>query len=195
MTSLFKLGATAAIILLVSVALYGKYVRNPEIKTVPHDFHSISINTITGEDLDLLQFKGNPILVVNVASRCGYTYQYEGLQKLYNSYKDRGLVIIGIPTNDFLGQEPGTNQDILKFCKATYGVTFPMTEKLTSKGGDQHPIFTYLTSSKSNPNYAGHITWNFNKFLLDANGNVVTRFPSQTKPMDDVIIEAIESVL
>jgi glutathione peroxidase-family protein len=160
-----------------------------ENKTALYDF---KINHATGIQIDLEQFKGKPILVVNVASRCGFTSQYKALQDIHEKYSPQGLVVIGIPTNDFGNQEPGTNAEILTFCSKAFGVTFTITEKVNAKK-NIHPIFEYLTTS--NEKFAGRITWNFNKFLLDKNGKVVNRFGSFTKPNSKKMIQAIEYLL
>ena len=158
-------------------------------------FYDISANTITGETVNLSQYEGKVLLIVNTASKCGFTGQYEGLQKLWETYEGKGLFILGFPSNDFLKQEPGTNEEIQAFCKINYGVSFPMFEKMTVKGKNQHPLYTYLTSKETNPEFSGKITWNFNKFLISREGKVVNRFDSKTKPMDEKIISAIESEL
>jgi glutathione peroxidase len=128
-------------------------------------------------------------LVVNVASKCGFTPQYEGLEALYRKYKERGLVVLGFPSNDFLWQEPGTNEEISEFCVRRYGVTFPMFAKISVRGRKQHPLYAHLTSKK------GRVTWNFNKFLVDAEGQVIRRFGARIKPDAAELVEAIESAL
>jgi len=131
-------------------------------------------------------------LIVNVASKCGYTPQYEGLQKIYQEYKDKGLVILGFPANNFKNQEPGTNEEIKEFCSLNYGVTFPLFAKISVKGDDIHPLYRYLTSQDTNPEFAGDISWNFNKFLVDPSGKVVARFESRDKPESEKVVAAIE---
>lgn len=157
--------------------------------------YDIQAETISGETIKLETYKGKVLLIVNTASRCGFTGQYEGLQKLYETYKVRGLVILGFPANDFLKQEPGTSDEISSFCKLNYGVTFPMFAKISVKGGNQHPLYTFLTSEESNPRHAGRITWNFNKFLISKDGTVAARFGSRTKPGSPKLIQAIEKEL
>ncbi|MCD9188184.1 MAG: glutathione peroxidase [Pyrinomonadaceae bacterium] len=150
---------------------------------------------IDGKDVKLDTYKGKVSLVVNTASKCGLTPQYEGLQALYDKYKDRGFVILGFPANNFMGQEPGTEKEIKDFCTLNYKVTFPMFSKISVKGTDQHPFYTYLTNKESNPGFDGDITWNFEKFLVGKDGKVLARFSPKTKPDDPKIAEAIEAAL
>ena len=178
--------------LLITVALAAaSAAAHAEARSI-YDFR---LQDIDGKAVSLGDFKGNVLLIVNVASRCGYTYQYEGLEALYRRYKDSGLVILGFPANDFLGQEPGTNGQIKEFCSATYGVTFPLFSKISVKGDDQHPLYQYLTAQSTDPQFSGEITWNFNKFLVDRNGRIVARFDSRDKPEDEKTIQAIEKTL
>jgi glutathione peroxidase len=153
---------------------------------------SIPFQKISGDTTNLAAYKGNVILVVNVASKCGNTPQYAGLEALYRKYKDRGFVILGFPANNFGKQEPGTNAEILTFCKTNYDVTFPMMSKISVLGDDQHPLYTYLTKESPQP---GKITWNFGKFLLDRNGAVIARFDPKTKPDDPALVSKIEKLL
>lgn len=156
--------------------------------------YQYEMQTLTGEQVKLEQFKGNVLLIVNTASECGFTGQYSGLQKLYDSYKEEGLVILGFPANNFGGQEPGTDQEILQFCEVNYGVTFPMFSKIEVKGEEIHPLFEYLTSLDT-AEESGEIRWNFEKFLIDRNGNLVERFRSRTEPDSDEMIEAVKTYL
>lgn len=156
------------------------------------NYLDLPLQTITGDTTSLSQFRGKVVLIVNTASKCGFTPQYEGLEALYDKYKDQGFTVIGFPANDFLRQEPGSNEEIATFCKVQYGVSFPMMAKIHVKGKEQHPLYAYLTSSSSFP---GKITWNFNKFLLDREGNVIARFDSRTKPEDDKMAAAIRKAL
>lgn len=151
----------------------------------------IPFKTITGEETSLEAFKGKVVLLVNVASECGFTPQYEGLEALYRKFKDRGLVIVGFPANNFGGQEPGTNEEILHFCRSKFDVTFPMMSKISVKGKDKHPLFVYLTEDSNLP---GEIQWNFSKFLLDREGHLVARYPSQTIPQDKELVSKIENL-
>jgi glutathione peroxidase len=150
-------------------------------------FYKIKINDIEGRDLDLNQFKGKKILIVNVASECGYTPQYAQLQELYELKKDK-LVIIGCPSNDFGGQEPGTEKEIVKFCQQNYGVTFPLTEKVGIKK-NTHQLYKWLTQKSQNGISDNDVAWNFHKFLIDENGKLIKSLPSSVNPMDDVILE------
>jgi glutathione peroxidase len=148
--------------------------------------HSFVLNNIDGQTFSLKNFKGKKILIVNTASKCGYTPQYEGLQALYEKYKDK-LVVVGFPCNDFGGQEPGEKEDIKSFCKKNYGVTFPLTEKISVKGETMAPIYQWLTQKSQNGVLDATIKWNFNKFLLNENGEMLAYFPSSVKPMDETI--------
>lgn len=152
----------------------------------------IPFKTIDGQETSLEQFEGKVVLIVNTASKCGFTPQYEGLEDLYEKYADRGFTILGFPANDFLNQEPGDNAQIKQFCTMEYGVTFPMMSKISVKGKDQHPLYTYLTEESPFP---GKITWNFNKFLLDRNGKVIARFDTRVTPEDEKLVAAVESAL
>ena len=157
--------------------------------------YDFTLKNIDGKDVKLDQFRGKALLLVNVASQCGYTPQYEGLQKIYSKYKDMGLVVLGFPANNFGAQEPGTDKEIKTFCSTKYNVTFPMFSKISVKGTDKHPLYQFLTDEKTDPKFAGEITWNFNKFLIDKNGNIVGRFESKDTPESDKVTGAIEQVL
>jgi glutathione peroxidase len=154
-----------------------------------------SLQALDGSSLDLTQFKGTATLVVNVASRCGLTPQYAGLEHLQERYKDRGFSVIGVPCNQFGGQEPGTSAEIATFCSTTYGVTFPMTEKVDVNGAGRHPLYTELTAKPDAQGNAGDIQWNFEKFLVAPDGKVIARFRPQTKPESAEVVSAIESLL
>ena len=156
--------------------------------------YDFTLTDIDGNEVAMESFKGKTILIVNVASKCGYTPQYEGLQALYEKYKDDGLVILGFPANNFAGQEPGTEEDIKQFCTLNYGVEFPMFSKVSVKGDDQHTFFQYLTSQE-NQDFKGDIKWNFEKFLVDGNGNLIRRFRSKTKPLSRELTKSIETSL
>jgi len=157
--------------------------------------HDFTLNSIDGQPTPLAQFNGKVILIVNVASRCGYTPQYAGLEALYRKYKDKGLVILGFPANNFLWQEPGSNQEIKAFCSAKYHVSFPMFAKISVRGRDKAPLYQFLTSVKDNPKTGGEIGWNFTKFLVDRNGKPVARFSSSVPPESPEVIHAIEAAL
>lgn len=162
--------------------------------TMNNTFHEFEVQTIDGEMISLNEYKGKVVLLVNVASKCGYTPQYEGLQGLYEQYKDEGLVILGFPANNFKNQEPGSDEEIKQFCKLEYGVEFPMFSKVSVKGEDQHELFEYLTS-QPNPDFTGDIKWNFEKFLIDEEGKLQRRFRSDIEPQSDDIIAAVEKEL
>jgi glutathione peroxidase len=156
--------------------------------------YNFTLPSIDGEPTSLASYKGKVILLVNVASRCGFTPQYSALESLYEKYKDQGFVILGFPANNFGGQEPGTNAEIKSFCTLKYNVTFPMFAKVSVKGDDCTPLYQYLTK-QANPNLVGDIKWNFTKFLVDRNGNVVARFESPVKPDSAEVVDAIEKLL
>ncbi|MGE0126900.1 MAG: DUF1573 domain-containing protein [Blastocatellales bacterium] len=154
-----------------------------------------TLKSIDGKDVKLSDYRGKALLLVNVASKCGYTPQYEGLQAIYARYRDQGLVVLGFPANNFMGQEPGTNEEIKQFCTLKYNVTFPMFAKISVKGSDIHPLYQFLTNKETNPNFGGDITWNFNKFLVDRNGKVIARFETKEKPEGEKVTQAIEQAL
>jgi len=153
---------------------------------------NFTMNDIDGKPVDLSTHQGKVILIVNTASQCGYTPQYQELQELYKKHKDAGLVILGFPANNFGEQEPGTNEEIKGFCTKNYGVTFPMFSKVSVKGDDQCPLYKFLTSSDSNPKFAGDIKWNFEKFMIGRDGEVVNRFGSKVKPSGQELTKAVE---
>ena len=156
--------------------------------------HEFTLNSIDGKPAPLSAYQGKVVLIVNVASRCGFTPQYAGLEALYEKYKDRGFVILGFPANNFGGQEPGTNEEIKTFCSTKYNVTFPMYSKISVKGADQAPLYRFLTD-KQNPATGGEIQWNFTKFLVDKSGKVVARFEPKVTPESAEVAEAIEKAL
>jgi len=166
-------------------------------ETVAQDkpLYGFELNDIEGNPVKLGNFSGDVLLLVNVASKCGYTKQYAGLQALYEKYKDQGLVVMGFPANDFGAQEPGTNEEIQTFCTTNFGVTFPMFAKITVKGDGIAPLYEFLTSSATNPDFAGDIQWNFTKFLVDRKGNVVGRYASKVEPLSDELTADIEKAL
>ena len=153
--------------------------------TAPATIYTFKLEKLTGGTFSLKKFKGKKILIVNTASKCGYTPQYTELQKLSETYGDK-LVVVGFPANNFGGQEPGSNQDIKTFCQENFKVTFPMSGKVSVKGDDIDPLFKYLTTTQ-NPDFTGEIKWNFEKFLIDENGNLIHRFRSAVKPMSPEI--------
>ena len=153
--------------------------------------HQFSVQTLEGKDFDLASLKGKKVMVVNVASKCGMTPQYEQLQAIYTKYGPDNFVVIGFPANNFLSQEPGTAQEIREFCTLNYGVTFPMMAKISVKGKDQHPIYQWLTQKSENGVADSKVKWNFQKFLIGPDGNLEHVFSPQTKPDDPEIIEWI----
>ena len=151
-----------------------------------------TVKTIDGKERSLSEYEGKVVLIVNVASECGYTPQYKDLQDIYQKYKDKGFVVLGFPSNDFGQQEPGTDPEIKKFCQTKYNVTFDLFSKIEVKGNDQAPLYKYLTTECEVPH---DITWNFNKFLVDRTGKVVDYFPSKVKPTDTALTKKIEELL
>ncbi len=151
--------------------------------------YEFTMNNIDGQPQPLANFKGKVMLIVNVASKCGYTPQYTGLEAVYEKYKDQGLVIVGFPANNFMAQEPGTNEEIKTFCSTKYSVKFPMYSKISVKGGDEAPLYQFLTAT------GGEIKWNFTKFLVDRDGKVIARFEPAVKPDSPEVAAAIEKAL
>ena len=150
-------------------------------------FFDLNVNSINGDVLNLSKLQGKTILLVNVASNCGFTKQYDDLQKLYDDFKDKGLVVVGVPTNQFGGQEPGTAVEIQSFCEKNYGVSFLMTEKVDVKGSNQHPLYKWLTSKEMNGKTNSTVKWNFQKYLINDEGNLVDYYFSMTKPTSEKI--------
>ena len=163
---------------------------NP-IGTNKMSFYDLTINSIDGKEMHMSDFKGKYVLCVNVASKCGYTPQYEDLEKLYEQYQGK-LVIVGFPCNQFLGQEPGTSEEIVSFCQKNYGVTFPLTEKIDVKGKNQHGVYQWLTQQTLNGVADGTVKWNFHKFLISPEGEWVAEFPSGVKPLDAELTSLIK---
>jgi glutathione peroxidase len=189
-TAAFLLGGMNMKKLLTLMALLGMSAMAAD-RTV-YDF---TLNSIDGQPTPLSSFKGKVVLLVNVASRCGFTPQYSALESLYEKYKDRGFVIVGIPANNFGAQEPGTNQEIKTFCTAKYHVTFPMMAKVSVKGSDITPLYQFLTDKTSHPETGGEIGWNFTKFLVGPDGKVIARFDSAAEPDSPQVIAEIEKAL
>jgi len=158
----------------------------------PLDF---KVTTIDGQEVNLADYKGKVVLIVNVASRCGFTSQYEGLQKVYTKYREKGFAVLAFPANNFRHQEPDNNEKIKAFVTGKYHVTFPMMAKISVKGDDQHPLYHFLTAKETGGEFAGDIEWNFTKLLVGRSGKVVARFPAKVKPEDPKVIAAIEAAL
>ncbi len=171
------------------------FLRRNEVVIPLASVYSFTLPDIDGKPITLGEYRGKVLLMVNVASQCGYTPQYAGLQKLYEQYMDRGLVILAFPANNFGGQEPGSDGEIKSFCASKYNVSFPIFSKISVGGNDIHPLYAYLTSPETNPQFGGKITWNFNKFLIDKKGRIVNRFDSKVKPEDLELIRAVEEAL
>lgn len=192
----------ALVLILAAVGVAGAaykygFVLNPTPTAAPPEknVYEFAMKDIDGKEVKFDAYKGKVVMIVNVASKCGYTSQYEGLETIYKKYKDQGLVVLGFPANNFMGQEPGTEKEIKEFCSTKYGVTFPMFSKISVTGVDQHPLYTYLTSKESNPEFGGDISWNFNKFIVNRNGKIVARFGSKDKPEGEAVTLAIENNL
>jgi glutathione peroxidase len=168
----------------MSAALYGA-----------SSVYEFTMNSIDGKPLPLASFQGKVLLIVNVASKCGFTPQYDGLEAVFEKYKDQGLVIVGFPANNFMSQEPGTNEEIKTFCSTKYNVKFPLYSKISVKGEDKAPLYQFLTDPGANPKTGGEIKWNFTKFLVDRDGKVIARFESPVKPDSPEVISAIEKAL
>ena len=158
-------------------------------------FYNFTLNTIDGVPNKMSTYQGKVCLIVNVASKCGYTSQYANLEKVYQEYKNKGFMVLGFPANNFGGQEPGTDQEIKTFCSSSYNVNFNMYGKISVKGNDKHPLFTFLTSGAANSNLAGEIGWNFEKFLIDKNGKLIKRYKSNIDPMSAEMKTDIENAL
>ena len=157
--------------------------------------YDYTLDSIDGKPTPLSSFKGKVVMLVNVASRCGYTPQYTGLESLYEKHRDQGFVIVGIPANNFMSQEPGTNAEIKTFCESKYDVKFPMMAKVSVKGADTTPLYQYLTSKQQNPKTGGEIQWNFTKFLIDRDGRIIGRFEPAVTPEDAALTSAVTAAL
>ncbi len=173
--------------LFVMMAILTSLVMNAQQKS----FYDFKVTDINGEVFNFATLKGKKVMIVNVASKCGYTKQYEGLQALYEKHKENDFVIIGFPANNFLRQEPGTNEEIKTFCTLNYGVTFPMMQKISVKGDDIHPVYKWLTTKSLNGKQDSSVGWNFQKYLIGSNGQLEMVLPTKTKPNDDIIVKWI----
>ncbi len=178
-------------ILLIFTSMFTSCAQEKKTQIKPTNMYDIAINSLTGEKIDLNQFKGKKILFVNVASECGFTPQYKDLQKLHETYKDK-LVVIGLPCNQFGEQESGTTAQIKSFCEKNYGVDFLMTEKIDVKGENQHPLYTWLTQKEMNGVMNSSVKWNFQKYLVDEKGNLIDVFYSITEPLSEKIVKHLK---
>ncbi|GGO55088.1 MULTISPECIES: glutathione peroxidase [Streptomyces] len=158
-------------------------------------YDAVEIGSLQGGSADLSQYRGKAVLIVNVASKCGLTPQYAGLERLQETYAARGFTVLGVPCNQFMGQEPGTSEEIAEFCSATYGVTFPMTEKVDVNGDGRHALYERLVKTADAEGHSGDIRWNFEKFVISADGEVAGRFSPQTEPDSPEVVAAIEANL
>ena len=182
-----------ALMLLAAAAMTGATMTFASAAEKPHTrVLGFTMKNIDGEDVHLSKYKGKVLLIVNVASECGFTPQYKDLEALYLKYKERGFMILGFPANNFGAQEPGTDQEIKKFCSSTYGITFDLFSKISVKGEDQHPLYKAITTD---PTYGGDVKWNFQKYVVDRDGNLVGKYLSKVTPMSDEVTSAIEKAL
>lgn len=166
-----------------------------DVEALPSSIYDIHIKTIDGQDVPLSLFRGRVLLIVNVASQCGYSSQLENLENLNKKYQEQGLSILAFPSNDFMNQEPGTNQEIREAYYEKYQISFSLFEKIQITGKDRHPLYMFLTSTKTNPRFGGDIHWNFTKFLINKKGEIIGRFNTITNPENPKMVEAIEKVL
>ena len=175
------------------IALLCSLIAMTTLATSAQSLYDIKLKDIDGKDTSLAAYKGKAVLIVNVASKCGYTKQYSGLEATYQKYKDQGFVVLGFPCNQFGGQEPGTNEDIKQFCSSKYSVTFPLFDKIEVNGANRHPLYVAL-AGKDSP-FPGDIKWNFNKFLIGKDGKIVKRFDSGVTPDSEALTKAVEAAL
>lgn len=179
---------------LCAIALLASFAHSEETPMPPSVLDQV-VKDIDDKDHDLSQYKGKAVLIVNVASKCGFTKQYAGLEKLYEQYKDKGLVVIGFPANNFGGQEPGSNEEIKEFCSTKFDVSFPMMAKISVKGDDKAPVYKFLTEKETAGDFAGEIKWNFNKFLIGRDGKIVARYDSKVAPQSEQLTKDVEAAL
>ena len=175
------------VLLLGAIAMSAAFAAN--------SVYDFKMNSIDGAPVNLSSYKGKVVLLVNVASKCGYTPQYTGLESLYRKYKDQGFVIVGVPANNFGAQEPGSNEEIKQFCTRKYDVTFPMMSKVSVKGTDIDPLYQFLTDKSANPSTGGDVKWNFTKFLIGKDGKILARFESAVAPESPELTSAVEHAL
>ena len=180
-------------VLSLSMILFFSCILSQTNTTLPKSIHNFNVQDIYGNKFDFKTLKGKKVMVVNTASKCGLTYQYENLENLYSQYKNNNFVIIGFPANNFLWQEPGSDEKIASFCKENYGVSFPMMSKISVKGSSIHPIYKFLTNKSENGVLDSSVSWNFQKYLIDENGFIVRVISPRMKPDDQSIIDWISS--
>ncbi|TAE25804.1 MAG: glutathione peroxidase [Candidatus Kapaibacterium sp.] len=190
MSVILALLCLAVVILFTTTNAFSS--KEPRAMSNAASIHEFTVNSIEGKPVKLEDYKGKVVLIVNVASRCGFTPQYEGLEKLYKQYSSKGFVVLAFPANNFMGQEPGTDADIKQFCSTKYNVTFPMFSKISVKGDDMHPLYQFLTT-KSTP--AGDVRWNFGKFLIGKDGKIIARYDSKVAPEAAELTSAIDAAL
>jgi glutathione peroxidase len=166
-----------------------------EAEDTPKTIHDFTMNTIDGTAISLAKYKGKVLLVVNVASQCGNTPQYKGLEALYRKYKEKGFAVLGFPANNFGQQEPGSDEEINTFCRTTYDVTFDMFSKISVKGSDQNPLYRFITSPETDPDFSGDVRWNFQKYLVDRNGVIIGKFLPKVDPLSEEVTSAVEKAL
>ena len=179
-------------LLVVSIVSFGIFNKDEGPVTDEKSIYDFTMKTIDGEDRPLSAYKGKVLMIVNVASKCGYTPQYEGLQELYETYKEKDFMILGFPANNFLWQEPGSDDEIQQFCSLEYGVTFDMFSKISVKGKDQDPLYAYITSDQA---VKGPVKWNFQKYLVNRKGELVSKFMSGTEPLDEEVTSKLTALL
>lgn len=189
-----RIGIVLCVVSICMLAILGAILTMTPNVDAASSIYNYTLNSIDGKPAPLADYKGKVVLIVNVASQCGYTPQYSALESIYEKYKDKGFVILGFPANNFGAQEPGTNEEIKTFCTRKYSVTFPMYAKISVKGGDQAPLYAYLTK-ETGPGITGDIKWNFTKFLVDRDGKVVQRFEPAVTPDSQEVAGAIEKEL
>lgn len=181
------------IFILLALLLTINFAANQKGDAMPNNIHDVTVKDLSGNEVVLSDYKDKVLLIVNVASECGYTKQYAGLQELYEKYKERGFEILAFPCNDFGGQEPGTNEQIQEFCTSTFGVEFPLFDKIKVLGDDKEPLYEKLINNPTTEQ--GDVKWNFEKFLISKDGNVVKRFRTKVEPLSDEVVNAVESEL
>jgi len=181
------------IFVLSAIFLIVGFSFNKKGDSVTNNIHDIIVKNINGKEVSLSEYEGKVLLIVNVASKCGYTKQYAGLQELYNNYRDKGFEILAFPCNDFGEQEPGTNEEIQEFCSSTFGVEFPLFDKIKVLGDDREPLYEKLINNPTTEQ--GDIKWNFEKFLIAKNGDVIARYRSKVEPLSEEIVNAVETEL